>query len=197
MEVRAMKGFLRLAAALFFATCLIQTAGAVTIGYELTNIEDNRWQYDYTISNDSTEYFWDAISIVFEYGSYSNLTLGVGVYDADEYLWIWNDEWMLVLGEPTYMTGDGELLAFNFFGLSPDQSVSGLTVSFDWLGNGKPGDQLFTIIDVNDPTYTVGGGVTSNLDTSDVPEPQTFMLLGTGILGIAAYYRRVRKAGKR
>ena len=68
---------------MFFAVCLIQTAGAVSIDYDLTNIGGDRWQYDYTITNTSSDALY-GFAIYFDYGppnvvpNYSNLALEIG-----------------------------------------------------------------------------------------------------------------------
>lgn len=54
------------------------------------------------------------------------------------------------------------------------ETVSGFTVSFDWLGEGQPGSQYYEVVD---PVIyeTIADGWT-------VPEPGTVVLLGLGCL---------------
>ena len=191
-----MKGFLRLATALFFAACLIQTAGAVSIDYDLTNIGGDRWQYDYKITNDQSVAL-NFFEIQFDDADYTSLNVESSPVDwiilpmdpliggCGDYCYgavnAWSDDLWLELGE---------FLEFS--------------VSFDWLGlDYKPvgGEQLLTAFawdfdsgDINFMDFAISSA-SDKYPGSEVPEPQTFMLLGTGLLGLAAYYRR--KVGKR
>ena len=141
-----MKGFLRFAAALFFAVCLIQTAGAATIiEYNLTNTGGDRWQYDYTITNTSAGALY-GFAIYFDYGpnvdpNYSNLALEIGSASWDEIepgFGIWQNDWMMIYGDP-FNYNNGELAALNLdAGLAPGGILEGLSISFDWFGDGTP-----------------------------------------------------------
>jgi len=85
-----------------------------------------------------------------------------------------------------------ELVAFNDLGLAPGGILEGLSISFDWLAAGIPGPQSFELFGADGLSLGLFGN-TYGGDIPPIPEPQTFMLLGTGILGLAAYYRRNRK----
>jgi len=162
----------------------------------LTNLGGDRWQYDYTVTNNSEEDYLYGFSINFGYGLYNRLD-----HEFDPASWdesyndgFWNglfqDNWLITWGDP-FVYGDGELLAFNDTGLAPGGILEGLSISFDWLTAGIPGTQSFVLFGAD--YGELPGGYTSGDDMPPVPEPQTFMLLGTGLLGLAAYYRRNKK----
>ena len=189
---------------MFFALCLIQTAVAATIieytaGYFA---ETDRWQYDYKIINNSTEALY-GFAIYFDYGpnvdtNYSNLALEIGTASWDEIdtgFGVWQDDWMIMYGDP-FAYNHGEISVLNLdMGLAAGEILEGLSISFDWFGDGTPGRQLFELFDADFASLDIFGYTTP----PEVPEPQTFMLLGTGLLGLAAYYRRkiAGKAAKR
>jgi hypothetical protein len=96
-----MKGLLRFAAALILVACLIQTAGAGTVDYNLTEIGGGRWQYDYTITNDFADDIF-AFSIHFKEGA-SNLAPGVNLTaweECDTDMWMWQDNWLVFFQQP-------------------------------------------------------------------------------------------------
>ena len=193
-----MKKYLRLAVALFFAACLIQTARAAAINYDVTNIGSNRWQYDYTITNNLSE---DIYAFAIWFGSpddtqisYSDMEIGL----LDPGIWggWYVDEWdQQEQGLPGFERYEpGQVFAMSLDSdttwLAPNDFLK-LSVSFTWHGAGTPGSQYYELLDSN--FDLLGDGYTQRGNIPPVPEPQTFMLLGTGILGLAAYCRRNRK----
>ncbi|MBN1765568.1 MAG: PEP-CTERM sorting domain-containing protein, partial [Sedimentisphaerales bacterium] len=65
--------------------------------------------------------------------------------------------------------------------IAPGETVSGFSVSFDWLGTGVPGAQFYEIIDPDDFS-TLDSGYT-------VPEPGTTILLCLG--GLMIHKRKI------
>jgi len=175
---------------LFLAVCAMPAAEAATIEYKVAYTGGDRWQYDYTIFNNSTEGI-GAFTIYFDYGLYNGLDVlstPLG-WDAD----FWSPQLIGHSMEP------GEVVAFALDAwLAPGASLTGLSVGFDWFGKGTPGSQAFDIFDQDlfGLLPDQGGRTVPGMDTPEIPEPGTLALLGTGLAGLAAYYRK-RKAGKR
>jgi len=207
-----MKHFLKFVPALLFAVFLIRPAGAVSISYTLDfNENTNSGQYNYTISNDSDRSL-DGFRIYFDYGSFEKLSLA----DSNQYSG-WNfyepfdpyQDTITIWGTPITVDLPGEIRAYWDVNGGAWSGLLEFSVLFSWLGDGTPGAQeflpfyydLYSCVPGDPDTCYIqwpesesdsgdGKYYTDLNDTSVVPEPQTFMLLGTGILAIAAFHRR-------
>jgi hypothetical protein len=92
---------------------------------------------------------------------------------------------------------DGGLMALNFgTGLAPGGILEGFSVYFNWIpSETTPNESQFfvTIRSSENGRFEFGdSGYALASDISAIPEPQTFVLLGAGLVGLAAYCRRNR-----
>ena len=188
-----MKKYFRLAMVLVVTVCAIQTADAAIIEYTATNIGVDRWQYDYTIYNDSQiDIVAFEIDFSFNGGPYSDLEL---------LTWYSGRGWGAELW-PEIIIGDKEVSPWQLSGaadyeqpqpLLPGEKLEGYVVAFNWSGQGDPGSQMFHLWGSDWTEFDTGW--TSAV--SPIPEPGTLVLLGTGVVGLAAYYRRRTGSAKR
>ena len=182
LEERQMKKYFRLATILFFTVFAIQTVGAATISYTSEDLGNNLWQYNYTIYND-TQSAIDYFDIYFE-----------NDYDALELL-ASPGGWLAELFPADVLNPLTLSAMADVDPLLPGNSLGVFSVVFNWLGIETPGSQEFALYNFAENGFNpfVGGynsGVYTEETAPPIPEPQTFMLLGTGLVGLAAYYRR-------
>ena len=143
---------------------------APVVSYDLTQLLDNTWLCEYTISNDSESDIYQ-FSLWFDYNLYSDLS----IESTPQINAAW-DQW---LGQPNVdFAADGifDALALDGSQITQGDSVSGFAVSFTWLGTDTPGCQLFEIYDPDDYTSSVFSG-----DTVLVPEPISLLLTLMGV----------------
>lgn len=155
----------------------LQPAGATTIHYDVTNVSANTWEYSYTVNNDTLGFDIEEFTVYFESGLYQNLA----ITDVNAV-----PGWDPLTVEPdNFLNNDGfyDALAMGG-GLAPGNGIGGFTVRFEFLGTGMPGSQLFEVVDPLDFTVLDSG------QTSLVPLPAAIWLLGSGIIGLAAFARR-------
>ena len=150
------------------------------IWYDADELTPGRWQYTYEAANMSLTGPIEEFTIWFEYGLYDNLAVETASPMADN----WDE---IVMQPEPVLEDDGAYDAKALgVGIGVGQSVGGFAVSFDWLGDGQPGSQLYEIIDP--ATFeTIDSGMT-------IPEPATLILLG---LGVAVIRRRGPLTGNR
>jgi len=137
------------------------------IQYDVTNLGGSQFEYEYAITNDSLAFPIEEFTIWFDVGLYDNLVITTAELLASQ----WNE---IILKD----TGFGVPIGYDSLtqsqGILPSETLSGFSVSFDWLGTGNPGTQFFEI--VNPITFeTIDSGF-----TVPIPEPATLLLIGLG-----------------
>lgn len=142
-------------------------ATAAVITYELTADTGNRWIYQYTVSAAASDPVIEEFTVFFDPARYANLLLVSAV-----------PGWDLLAIEP-----DPALPADGFFdalaltgGIAPGSSVGGFSISFEFIGNGRPGEQAFDIVD---PVSfaTISSGFTRLDEEVELPESGTAWLM--------------------
>ena len=155
--------------------CAMSAAHATSIGYTATALGGTQWRYDYTVSNTTLAVPIEEFTIFFSVGPYLNL-LDVSTAPG----------WDLLLVQPDPAIPDsGYLDALALAGgIAPGASAAGFSVTFDYLGTGSPGSQLFAILDPLTFVAIDTGG------TQAVPLPSTPCLLLAGMLAMLCLRRR-------
>lgn len=137
------------------------------VGYEVADLGSGRWEYSYDVMNIGLAEGIEEFTIYFDYGLYDNLLVSTPATPAGWDQIVWQVE--PILKDP----GGYDALATNL-NIAVGTSLSGFSVSFDWLGIGAPSSQYYEIIDP--VTFgTIESGYT-------VPEPASCLLLLTGAL---------------
>jgi hypothetical protein len=207
-----MKG---LGAALLVTLMLVGVSGPAVaqpadaeIFYDLTNLGGARWQYTYTVVNNSLEYMdpysGDLGVTMFEIyfparqdfysdiktsdaSLFSNLAV-TGVPDPTKW------DLLLVHAEPGWIPEvAGPVYALNAFAVDAidskkiypilaGQSATGFSVAFDYAGPGAPGDQQFSVLDPS----TYDSYFDGRSQPNPVPGPPSLFLLVPGVLGLLA-----------
>lgn len=155
--------------------CLLVTGvfGSPTqITYQVTSLGLGRWQYNYDVTNVSLTSPIEEFTIWFDYTLYDGLAIETPDPPASDW-----DELIISQPDPKWSIDGGyDALAESWNpGINIGQTVSGFSVSFDWLGTGEPGSQLYEI--VNPDTYdTIESG-----RTIIIPAPGALILTVIGL----------------
>ncbi|HHA19074.1 MAG TPA: PEP-CTERM sorting domain-containing protein [Methylophaga sp.] len=169
--------FITLFIVVFISMVSMRTTFAISIVYEATDLSDTTpgedvWQYTYWLS-DYTFNTGYGFTIYFDYQLYSNLE------DPPPAV---NSDWDPIVWQPdSSLPDDG---AYDALALVDNASLADpFTISFVWLGSWSPGGQYFEVYDSSFNTVASG-------QTAPVPEPATFLLISTGLLGLAGFKKK-------
>ena len=138
--------------------CAMSAAHAASIGYTATSLGGTQWRYDYTVSNTTLAVPIAEFTLFFSVGPYANL-LNVSTAPG----------WDVLLVQPDpAIPASGYLDALALVGgIVPGATLTGFSVTFDYLVAGSPGALPFSILD-----------------------PVSFIELETGITQLAAIAQR-------
>lgn len=153
---------------LFCMMCAAGYTAMTDISYEITALEDGRWEYSYEVTNlglsiDGSPADFEEFTIWFDAGLYDNLT----VTTAGPLL----AEWDQIVWQPEPLLLDAgafDAICTSDFKLGIGQSIDGFSVAFDWLGQGTPGFQYYEIV-TPETLVVVDSGFT-------IPEPASVTL---------------------
>jgi hypothetical protein len=145
----------------------------VSVQYDVDQLGAVRWEYTYTVTNNTLAPGVEELTLWFDYGLFENLAVTTPSPLSGE----WDE--IVVQPEPL-IHDDGFYDALALAApIDVGESVHGLAVAFDWLGQGEPGAQPFEIVDP-DSFEVLASGVT--------PEPGSILVLLIG--GLACRRRR-------
>ncbi len=176
--------FISVVAVLIIATT---NSYATTISYEVTDLIDSTsgedlWQYSYTVSDYTFNENY-GFTIFFDYSLYSGLEIPPPYVNAN---------WDPIVWQPDAdLTSDG---AYDALALVDGASLMApFIVSFVWLGTDTPGSQPFDIYYLDDAgIINVFESGQTTLAAAPVPEPATFLLLGTGLICLAGIRKKMK-----
>ena len=157
--------------------CVMSAAHAASIGYTATSLGGTQWRYDYTVSNTTLAVPIEEFTLFFSVGQYANLQSGFTLPGWD----------VLVVQPDPAIPASGYLDALALAGgIVPGATLTGFSVTFDYLGAGSPGAQPFSILD---PVSFIEleAGITQ---PAAVALPSTPWLLLAGVLAMACLQRR-------
>ena len=162
------------------------------IGYsaEVVDLGTNRWQYTYEVQNINSSIAIEEFSIYFDYGLYANIS-------SESPLWLASDtydptvsQWNEFIWQPSGFTNPGgyDVLALDS-GIEAGQTVSGFSVSFDWLGDGTPNSQLYDILDPEFYEQALCSGCETIARQAVIPAPSALFLTLIGLTILKTRYK--------
>ncbi|AEG02521.1 hypothetical protein [Methylomonas methanica] len=156
---------------------------AASVTYQVDHIAGNQWKYNYSIANDVLPGDIGEFTVFFALGSYENLIVGNTPVGWDS----------LVAAPDSALSADGFYDALALVsGISPNTTLSGFSVIFDYLLLGSPGQQHFEII--NPITFDIlYSGNTELASNGTVPEPGDISLFAIGLWLLRRNYSRKHK----
>jgi hypothetical protein len=175
--------FKRSAIAMVFSSALcLFTAGAAkayAIKYESSALGGTQYKYDFRIVNDAGPAVKE-LSIFFSASTFANLALAASLPD-----------WDVFVAQPdTNLPADGfvDLLALGA-GLSTGSELTGLSITFDFLGSGAPSSLRYQILNA-ETLGVIFEGRTTPVAVTAIPELPVYALLMAGALAIRFATRR-------
>jgi|SRR5580658_2725257 hypothetical protein len=162
-----------------------QANASTVIGYLVTGLGGNEYQYNYAVSNDGSlgpDVSIQLFDIFFNPALYEAGSLDIVTPEP------LSSEWsQLALASVGTAPADYDVFALDG-GIPVGDTVSGFAVQVEWIGQGLPGAQPFEISDPN--TFDV---LQSGETTSDAtPEPSTFWMLAMLVPIFLVGYRSVK-----
>ncbi len=160
---------------------------AILIEVDVNQVVNNTYQATYKITNDKATSI-EALTLYFQFGLFSNISIIQMPGDWDFFAADPDD--FFGSSEPGFV--DGLALATPLTG---GQMLSGLVVSFEWLG--APGNLAFNQdIEIYDPnTFNVLDTSEFSVGQTAIPEPFNLSLLALGILLLAGFRITKQKGG--
>lgn len=166
------------AAAILGSLCSQAHAGYVD--FAATALGGNLWRYDYTVNNTGPSIAFDELTVYFDPSSYASLSgpSAASGWDA------------IAIQPDSGIPADGYYDALSLGGLVANgASVSGFSVSFEFLESGVPGAQRFEFLNSSDFSVVLSGSTSPAAPVNQVPEPSSTALVLLGLVGIASIRR--------
>jgi len=157
----------------------LSAAHAGIVDFSVTFLGGSSWRYDYTINNTTPSAGFDELTIFFDSTKYANLTNGIAPFGWDP----------LLIQPDTGIPADGYFDVISPTGILADGvTVSGFSVTIDYLVSGAPGAQPFDLIESRS-FAVLSSGRSVDPNASTVPEPGSLALVFLGV-GCAYLARR-------